>query len=60
MVLGNRGRKVQSKLLTIRISDAFWKGAERAAKAANEPSVSEFIRKATMEKAQRLGIKVRR
>ena len=50
----------QDERITIRASVQFLKGLGRAAKLANEPTVSEFIRKAVMEKGAALGVKIPR
>lgn len=50
----------QDKLLNFRTSPAFKEALERATKKANVSTVTEFIKQAIIEKAERLEIKIDR
>ena len=55
-----RTRPLQTRQLTLRLSDRFIEGLEKAVEASGEGSVTEFIRRAVFEKAAQYGVKVER
>ena len=61
MVLSTgRKRKAQTKQFCFRASEEFLRDLDKAAQAAGDPGPTEFLRRAAMEKAERLGLKIRR
>jgi len=50
----------QGKMLNLRVTPSFKKALENATVAANLPTITEFIKQAIMEKAERHGVKIDR
>ena len=50
----------QDQVIQIRCSKRFKTGLRRATKAANEPNVSEFLKKAAIREADRIGVEIKR
>ena len=53
-------RKLQDKMICIRVSTTFKKGLEEAALKAGEPSVAEFVKRTMIKEAAKYGVKIRR
>ena len=47
-------------MLNLRVTPSFKKALENATVAANLPTITEFIKQAIMEKAERHGVKIDR
>ena len=48
------------KMLNVRVSVPFKEALERATMEAGSPTVSDFIKSAIIEKAERVGVKIDR
>lgn len=51
---------MQDKVFCMKVSDAFLKGIRRAQRKANEPSLSEWIKRTMIREAEKYGVKVKR
>ena len=53
-------KKPQTANISIRVTERFRERAEEAARRAQLPSFSEFVKLAVIERAKRLGIRIDR
>ncbi len=51
---------MQDKFFTMKVSEAFRKGLKRAARAANAPTVAEFVKGVLVKEAAKYGVKIKR
>ena len=58
--MAEKVRRLQERGIMLRVSDTFKADLMKAVKKSNLANLSEFVRMALIEKAERLGVKVRR